>query len=118
MIGHENDKKFRPVHGDDVEGVGKKILIGPRDGLEGYLREFSLAEGGHTPYHQHPWSHMVYVLQGEGNLTCGEKSFPLRPGSVAYLEADKAHGFSNSGSGELRFLCLVPPTGDAYKEGD
>jgi quercetin dioxygenase-like cupin family protein len=118
MIGHEEDKQFLPVYGKEVEGVGKKILIGPRDGLEGYLREFSLAPGGRTPYHQHAWYHMVYVLSGEGSVSIEEKSFPLRPGSVAYLEAGKSHGFKNGGDEDLRFLCLVPPSGDAYKETD
>jgi quercetin dioxygenase-like cupin family protein len=118
MVAHEDDRSFVPVYGNEVEGVGKKILVGPRDGLAGYLREFRLAPGGRTPYHQHAWYHMVYVLEGEGILRVGEESFPLRPGTVAYLEADRQHGFSNSGGGDLKFLCLVPPPGDAYREGD
>jgi quercetin dioxygenase-like cupin family protein len=118
MVGHKDDKKFIPVVGKEIEGVYKKILAGPRDGLEGFFREFSLSPGGRTPFHRHAWYHLVYVLEGEGVLACDEKSFPLRPGSVIYMEADKPHGFRNSGSEDFKFLCLVPPSGDAYKEGD
>jgi quercetin dioxygenase-like cupin family protein len=43
---------------------------------------------------------------------------PLSQGSVVYTEPDKMHGFGNSGTKPLRFLCLVPERGDAYSEED
>ena len=114
MVRHEGEITPLPMQGKDIEGVMKQILIGPQDGYEGYLRVFTLAPGGHTPYHQHPWWHANYVLAGEGIVHIDGKDYPVRAGSVAYIEGGKSHNFTNTGTGPLKFICLVPPEGDSY----
>ncbi len=116
MISHESEKKSVPVYGDGVKDVHKQILVGPRDGFTGYLREFTLAPGGHTPYHRHNWHHVVYVLEGTGLLTFEDKKHSIKTGSVAYIEGNKTHGLTNTGNTQMRFLCLVPEEGDSYQE--
>jgi quercetin dioxygenase-like cupin family protein len=74
--------------------------------------------GGFTPYHQHDWHHVVYILEGEGTLRTAEGEQSLLRGSVAYVGPGSLHGFANTGSGSLRFLCLVPEKGDAYSPED
>jgi quercetin dioxygenase-like cupin family protein len=118
MVIHESERKTRAVYGEGLQNVHKQILIGPRDGFSGYLREFSLEPGGHTPYHRHDWHHAVYVLEGEGSVRYEDVDQPIRRGSVVYTEPDRLHGFSNTGAGPLRFLCLVPEKGDVYSSGD
>ncbi|MDA8424520.1 MAG: cupin domain-containing protein [Treponema sp.] len=114
MVRHESDIEPVAMSGADIEGALKQILIGPKDGYEGYLRVFTLSPGGHTPYHQHPWFHANYVLEGEGKLTIDGVANPIRAGSVAYIDGGKRHRFENTGSKPLKFICLVPPEGDAY----
>ena len=116
MIGHESEKKSSPVYGDGIEKVYKQILVGPRDGFSGYLREFSLAPGGCTPYHQHDWYHVAYILEGTGTVNYEDKNHSIKKGSVLFIEANKAHGFTNPGNKALKFLCLVPEKGDTYPE--
>ncbi|AEJ19141.1 cupin domain-containing protein [Gracilinema caldarium] len=114
MVRHESEITPLPMQGKEIEGVMKQILIGPRDGYEGYLRVFTVAPGGHTPYHQHPWWHANYVLSGEGIVHIDGKDYPVRAGSVAYIEGGKSHNFANTGTAPLKFICLVPPEGDSY----
>lgn len=114
MVRHEQDVQSVAVYGDDVKGVAKQILIGPRDGYEGYLRVFTVEPSGHTPDHAHPWYHANYVLEGEGNICMDGKAIPVKAGSVAYIESGKVHHFENTGAVPLKFICLVPPSGDKY----
>jgi quercetin dioxygenase-like cupin family protein len=116
MIIHEAERPTRSVYGEGLRGVQKQILVGPRDGYAGFLREFRLGPGGQTPYHQHDWHHVVYILEGEGRLRTEEGERPLRAGSVVYTPPNSLHGFT-AGAG-LRFLCLVPEKGDAYSPED
>ncbi|MDA8409738.1 MAG: cupin domain-containing protein [Treponema sp.] len=114
MVRHESEIKPFPMKGNDIEGTLKQILIGPKDGYEGYLRVFTLAPGGHSPHHTHAWFHANYVLEGEGRLTIDGSSHAIKAGSVAYIEGGKRHTFENTGTLPLKFICLVPPEGDAY----
>ena len=114
MIKHESEIKKSPVYADGANEVSKQILAGPRDGFPGFLREFSLAAGGYTPYHHHGWYHLVYILEGSGLFKYEGREYPVKKGAVAYIEAHKEHGFTNTGDQEMSFLCLVPGEGDEY----
>jgi len=118
MVIHESERKTRDVYGEGLRSVRKQILVGPREGFAGYLREFTLEPKGYTPYHQHDWHHVVYVLEGEGSLRTEEGERALVSGSVVYTAPGSLHGFSNTGKAPLRFLCLVPEKGDAYSPED
>lgn len=118
MVGHESGKKPYPVYGEGDKAVLKTILVGPRDGFPGYLREFTLGPGANTPYHQHDWYHVVYILEGSGAVKIEGSDHPLRQGSVVHAPAGKIHGFFNTGKTTMRFLCLVPETGDKYSPAD
>ena len=117
MITHESKIEPQAVYGDGIQDVRKQILVGPRNGFPGYLREFTLAAGGRTPYHQHDWYHVVYVLGGSGTARYLEEEHLIRTGSVIFVEAGKTHCFIAGGEG-LIFLCLVPEKGDQYAEED
>lgn len=118
MIRHESDLKPYPVYGEPERQVFKQVLVGPRDGFDGYLREFTLEPDAASPYHQHDWYHVVYILEGSGHVTIDGTDHPITPGSAAHVPANVMHGFHNTGGGRMRFLCLVPEAGDAYGEAD
>lgn len=115
MIRHESEIESVEFKGEGVRGVKKQIAVGPQDGWrDGYMRIFTVEPGGHSPEHRHPWWHVNYVLEGEGTLTIDGKTKGIRKGSVAYVEGGTLHQFTNTGTGELKFICLVPPEGDHY----
>jgi quercetin dioxygenase-like cupin family protein len=118
MVRHESEQQPYPVYGEGGKRVLKQVLAGPRDGYHGYLREFTLEPGANTPYHQHDWYHLVYILEGSGRVKIDDQERDLRAGSVVHVEAGRTHGFFNQEGQRMRFLCLVPEKGDSYCETD
>ncbi len=105
---------FRSVPSQTVDvsgavGCAMRCLIGQDDGAPSFsMRQFDVAPGGHTPKHQHPYEHEVFVLEGQGVVLQGDTEHPLQPGTVVFVEPNEIHQFRNTGSGPLRFLCLIP----------
>jgi quercetin dioxygenase-like cupin family protein len=114
MVRHENDIEAVAVTMQDARNVTKQVLVNPQDGYDGFLRMFTIAQNGNTPYHQHDWYHLNYVVEGEGIVTIDEMDYPLSKGSVTYIPAGVKHGFRNTGKKKLRFLCLIPPEGSSH----
>ncbi|HPE88806.1 MAG TPA: cupin domain-containing protein [Spirochaetia bacterium] len=114
MVRHEDDAQAVAMSGEGVIGVTKRILIGPEDGYDGFLRVFTVEPGGKSPYHAHAWFHANYILEGKGTIVIDGVEKPIRAGSVAYIEGGKKHNFVNDGTEPLKFICLVPQAGDAY----
>ncbi|SHK86527.1 cupin domain-containing protein [Desulforamulus aeronauticus] len=113
FINHVNNIEKITMNAPGVNGATKQTLIGPAQGWEGWvMRQFSLAGGGHTPRHSHPWPHINYVLSGKGVLFLGGQEHTLEPGSVAYVPGDVEHQFMNKEEQELSFICIVPEEGD------
>ncbi len=84
MITHEQNIEMREMKGEGLQGVTKQIAVGPRDGWQdGYMRIFTLAKGGHTAAHSHPWWHVNYILEGEGMLYLDGVGHAVKRGSVA-----------------------------------
>jgi len=87
-------------------------LIGEADGAPSFsMRQFEVAPGGHTPRHQHPYEHEVYVISGRGAVMEGDEARPIAMGDVIFVAPGEEHQFRNTGDEPLRFLCLVPNTG-------
>ncbi len=96
-------------NGREVVGVGKRVLIGPAEQAPTFaVRLFTLAPGGHTPAHAHPFEHGVIVLAGRGEVHTAQGPQPLEPGTVVYVPPGEHHQFRNTGSDPLKFLCIVP----------
>lgn len=93
----------------EAEGVTIRWLIARAHGAPHFaMRLFEVPPGGASPHHRHWWEHEVFILDGEGLVSTEEGDFPLRPGVAVLVPGEALHQFRNSGSGPLRFLCLVP----------
>ena len=100
------EKKISPL-------VTKQILISGEEGWDDHvMRLFTLEAGGAAPRHSHPWPHIIYVLEGEGNLFFEGKDHRLTSGSVAYVDAESDHQIANRGEGRFVFICIVPERGE------
>jgi quercetin dioxygenase-like cupin family protein len=103
----------RPVGAEGAEGVQIRLLIHEADGAPTfYMRQFTVAPGGHTPRHEHDWEHEVYVLAGRGAVWTEDGEQPVAAGDCVFVPPDETHQFRNTGPDDLKFLCLVPRRGD------
>lgn len=89
-----------------------KVLVGEREGWEDYvMRVVEVKKDGHTPKHEHPWPHINFVLEGQGEILNNGEYTPVKAGSFAYIEASTLHQFRNTGETTFKFICIVPKEG-------
>jgi len=107
--GHYLDTPARPVRIEGAQGVTIRWLISKREKAPNFaMRMFELEKGGHTPLHEHPSEHEVFVVEGEGVLVHDGVEHPFKSGYVIFVPPGGSHQFKNTGEGLLRFLCLIP----------
>lgn len=97
------------VAGDDTR---LRELFNPlKDPLE--LR-YSLAvarvePGGTTFLHRLATSEVYYLLEGEGEMHIDGERRRVRAGQAVYIPPQATQQISNTGEGELVFVCIVDP---------
>ena len=98
-----------PVQIEGAEGCRIRCLIGQEEGAPSFsMRQFEVAPGGHTPKHTHGHEHEVFVLEGTGVVLEGETRHPIQAGTAIFVQPGEPHQFRNTGTGPLKFLCLIP----------
>ncbi len=108
MINHINKAIKHQLNGESIKNASMKVLISPKDGWKGHvMRVLDLQKDGYTPKHSHPWYHVNYILDGEGELLIGNEVHKLSKGSYAYVPANTIHQFRNTGDKVLSFICIV-----------
>ena len=75
------------------------------------MRLFEMEPGGFSPFHNHPWEHEVFILQGEGTVIGEGYERKFRDGNVIFIPPNEKHQFKNSGKKDVKFLCLIPIQG-------
>ena len=91
-------------------GVTKQIPISKQDGTPAFsVRVFTIEPGGHTPFHNHPFEHLNYIIDGEGVLVGRDKETPIKKGDFALVLPGEQHQYKNtSKSQSLVLMCAVP----------
>jgi len=72
------------------------------------MRLFEMGPGGYSPFHNHPWEHEVFILEGEGLVVSEEGEKKFRAGDAIFISPNEKHQLRNNGKKVVRFLCLVP----------
>lgn len=95
---------------EGAKGVFKQIPLSRKDGVPTFsFRVFTVEPGGHTPFHQHEFEHMNYVIDGEGILVSEDQKHELREGDFALILPGEKHQFKNSSENQnLLIICAVP----------
>lgn len=92
-----------------AKDVYKQMPLAKKDGVPTVsFRVFTIKPGGHTPFHQHPFEHMNYVIQGKGVLVAPDRELELNKGNFALVLPSEKHQFKNTGKGDLIIICAVP----------
>lgn len=109
VIGLDEVQKTIPVM-EGAKGVHKQIPLSRKDGVPTFsFRVFTIEPGGHTPFHQHKFEHMNYVINGEGILVAEDRKYVLKQGEFALILAGEKHQFRNSSDKQsLIIICAVP----------
>ena len=98
----------------DMEGAHKawkQVPLSKEDGAPMYsYRVFTVEPGGYTPYHQHNYEHMNYIIEGEGALVNEKgKENPLKAGDFALVLPNEKHQYRNkSDENPMVMICGVP----------
>jgi quercetin dioxygenase-like cupin family protein len=93
-------------------GLGSVCLSGTDTGGAYCLLEVSLAPGMAVPRHTHTREDEVYfVLEGELEVTVGDKIFVLGPGDTLLAPRDIPHKLRNSGNTTNHYLLVFSPSG-------
>ncbi len=106
-----NKVEKKKVNMTGAEKAWKQMPLSTTDGVPMYsLRVFTVEPGGFTPYHQHPYEHMNYIIEGEGALVdVNGNEKPIKAGDFALVNPDEKHQYRNK-SAEKPFvmICGVP----------
>lgn len=114
FVSHRDKIEKKILDHPSMKVVEKQILIGPEQGWADHvMRLFTLGPAGYAPRHSHPWPHIMYVVEGKGNLFMDGTDYPLTPGAVAYVPGDIEHQVANASDGQFVFMCIVPKIGEA-----
>ena len=107
----------RPVAGKiqtmvEWDGIEAEIMVPYEDGrlLEGFV--FVMEPGGHSGgVLHHEGEECGYVLEGQLELTVGDKTYFLDPGDSFFFHSDKPHAYRNPGKTVARVIWInTPPT--------
>ncbi len=100
----------KKVNMEGASGAWKQMPLGSKDGVPVYsYRVFTVEPGGHTPFHNHSYEHMNYIIEGEGALVNekGEEK-NLKAGDFALVDPDEMHQYRNKGDKPFKMICGVP----------
>lgn len=106
---HKVEKKKVQMEG--AEKAWKQMPLSREDGVPLYsYRVFSVEPGGFTPYHQHNYEHMNYIIEGEGVIVneAGEEK-PIQKGDFALVSPNEKHQYRNTSDDQtFVMICGVP----------
>jgi quercetin dioxygenase-like cupin family protein len=96
---------------EGAKDVWKQVPISRNDGSPSFsFRVFTIAPGGHTPFHSHPFEHLNYIIEGQGILVTEQGTeHEVRRGDFALVLPDEKHQYRNNSDSEaLIMICAVP----------
>jgi quercetin dioxygenase-like cupin family protein len=115
FVGNISDLERVQITSKDANESFMKVLISPKEGWEDYvMRVIEVNKGGYTPKHSHPWPHINYITEGEGQLLIKDTFHSVTAGSYAYVPSNSLHQFKNIGTEIFKFICIVPKEGHKY----
>jgi mannose-6-phosphate isomerase-like protein (cupin superfamily) len=104
-----------PSGGAEWNVLGSKMTckVGSEEtgGVYSIVENTLAPQDGPPPHVHHNEDEIFYVIEGEFEIRCGERTFRAAPGALAVLPRNVPHSFRNVGEGEGRLLVTVTPGG-------
>jgi quercetin dioxygenase-like cupin family protein len=102
---HLEEIPWGPLGGKTKEVYRKSLSV--KAFASGFKATLTLARpGGIFPEHVDPYSHIFYILEGEGEASLDGRTLPLKKGDALTVAAGKKHGYKNSGKADLILITL------------
>ena len=96
------------------QSAQKRIVFGESEGAPTFvMRVFDIMKGGASSHHSHDFEHEVLILKGEGLLKGDDGDIPFKEGTALFIAPNERHQLVNTGEDMLRFVCMVPLSGEA-----
>lgn len=115
IVGNINKLPGKELNSPELKNTLMKVLVSPKEGWDGYvMRVVEVKEGGYTPKHSHPWIHVNFVIEGEGEILIDGVVNEVTAGSFAQIPKDVIHQFRNRGKEVFKFICIVPEEGHVF----
>lgn len=112
MVGHTDHIVSKELDSTLSKGASMKVLIGKSQGWQDHvLRVIELEKSGFSPKHAHPWPHINYVIEGQGELMIDDMTVRVFANSYAFIPEGSLHQFRNVGDQPFKFICIVPSVG-------
>lgn len=96
---------------EGAKGIYKQVPISKDDGAPMFsFRVFTIEANGHSPYHQHPFEHVNYIIEGNGAIVTetGEER-GIKKGDFAMVLPNEKHQYKNMSASEpFVMICAVP----------
>ena len=101
------------------EGTTIKQYFHPHNTLNGInysLAQFTLEPGKRSKLHKLRSSEIYYIIEGRGKITIDDDKYDLKKDDSVYVAPNSKQFIENTGSENLRFLCIVEPAWRADDE--
>jgi mannose-6-phosphate isomerase-like protein (cupin superfamily) len=97
------------IAGDNC--VLREILHPAKEDLKiRYSLAHAVVKPGLTTWkHRLETSEVYYIMEGEGTMHIDAETRPVRRGSTVYIPPRTVQSITNTGSGDLVFICIVDP---------
>ena len=101
---------YKEIETKEVEGSFKLKIrwLNTENSSNFAVRHCEIEPDGYSPYHQHPWEHEIYVLEGNGSAIGDKESKSIRAGDSISIPSEEVHQIKNTGNKPLKILCMIP----------
>jgi quercetin dioxygenase-like cupin family protein len=95
---------------EGAKGVYKQIPISRENGTPSFsFRVFTIESGGHTPFHNHPFEHLNYIIEGNGTIMTEDSELEVKKGDFVLVLPGETHQYRNTSINQtLVIICAVP----------
>lgn len=102
-------KEVKPE--EPVPGVRMHVVAGPKEGAPNFImRVFEIEPKSNTPFHEHPWEHEIFILEGPAAVKHVNGEIELKPGHAIFIPGGEKHGILNKGNETVKLICVIPKT--------
>lgn len=111
------NSEIQSINGN--EGTKIKQYFHPHNTLNGInysVAQFTLKPGKRSKLHKLTSSEIYYILNGSARLNVDDESYELEKDDSVYVAPNSKQFIENTGSENLRFLCIVEPAWKAENE--